>query len=222
MTTVHHLQNSRSMRVIWLMEELGVDYELKVYERAPQTSLAPADYRALHPLGKAPIVTDGDTVLAETGAIVEYFLEKYPDAGLQPPPGTPERVKYQYWMHTAEGSLMPLLMMQLFFNRMENEPPFPIKQMVRMVTGKVRGFYLTPSLTNLLTYINDELGKSTYFAGETLTGADIMMSFPLEAATARGGMNDSIPHVLSWLERIHAHPAYKRAEEKGGKTEIIG
>lgn len=221
MITVHHLKNSRSMRIIWLMEELGLDYELKVYDRNPETNLAPEDYRALHPLGKAPLVTVDGVTLAETGAIVEYFLDKHPESGLRPDQGTPERVPYQYWMHAAEGSLMPLLIMQLFFTRMETTPPFPIKQIVKAVTGKVRDLYLSPSLKGIMSYVEAELGKSEYFAGDKLSGADIMMSFPLEAGMARANTGIAMPNTIAWLERIHSRPAYKAAVQKGGAQEIV-
>ena len=221
MITVHHLKNSRSMRIIWLMEELGLDYELKTYDRDPNSQLAPADYRSLHPLGKAPIVTVNDKTLAETGAIVEYFLDLHPGSPLRPEVGSNERVPYQYWMHAAEGSLMPLLIMQLFFSRMETTPPFPIKQIVKVVTGKVRDFYLTPSLTSMLSYIEETLGRSKYFAGEQLTGADIMMSFPLEAAMERANVGIELPNIAKWLEGIHSRPAYKAAIEKGGAQTLV-
>lgn len=222
MITVHHLQNSRSLRVIWLMEELGVDYEVALYDRDPVSNLAPASYRALHPLGKAPVVTVGDDTLAETGAIIEYFMDRHPDAGLRPEIGDPAREKYQYWLHAAEGSLMPLLVMALFFGRMETVPPFFIRPVVKAVTGKIREMYLTPSTTNMMDFIEAELGKSSWFAGEKISGADIMMSFPLEAAMARVTNGKSYPNIERWLEKIHARPAYQKAVEKGGVQDILG
>lgn len=216
MITVHHLENSRSLRILWLLEELGADYQIITYSRDPKSNLAPEEYKALHPLGKAPVVTVDTTSLAETGAIVEYFLDKFPNSGLKPSAGSPESIAYHYWMHAAEGSLMSLLVLGLFLSRMETTPPFPIKQAVRLVTGKVRNFYHTPSLTGMYEYMNAELGKSTYFAGESLTGADIMMSYPVEAAAGRAGLDKTYGNVLAWLERIRARPAYQRAIEKGG------
>lgn len=222
MITVHHLQNSRSLRVIWLMEELGVDYQVAVYDRDPVTNLAPESYRALHPLGKAPVVTVGDDTLAETGAIIEYFMDRHPDAGLRPEIGDPAREKYQYWLHAAEGSLMPLLVMALFFGRMETVPPFFIRPIVKTVTGKIREMYLTPSTANMMDFIEAELGKSSWFAGDKISGADIMMSFPLEAAMARVELGRSYTNIKAWLEKIHARPAYAKAVEKGGVQEILG
>ena len=222
MLTVHHLENSRSIRILWMLEELGVPYEVKLYARDSQTNLAPASYRDLHPLGKAPVITEGELVLAETGAIIEYLLDSNPDCGLRPPIGSPERQRYHYWLHAAEGSLMPLLVLTLFFGRMETQPPFPIRSIVKLVTGQVRKLYLTPTLTSLLDYIDQELSTSTWFAGEQLTAADIMMGFPLEAAAARGAVGASHPHALAWIERMRARPAYKAAIEKGGHLDILG
>ena len=221
MITVHHLQNSRSLRVIWLMEELGVDYSVSVYERDPETNLAPAAYKSLHPLGKAPIVTVGDKAVAETGAIIEYFMDQHPEAGLRPERGDPAREKYHYWLHAAEGSLMPLLIMALFFNRMETVPPFFIRPVIKAVTGKIRDMYLTPSTTSMIDFIEAELGQSEWFAGEKLTAADIMMSFPMEAAMSRVELGKPYPNIENWLDRIHERPAYKIAVEKGGEQQVL-
>ncbi|MAP95449.1 MAG: glutathione S-transferase [Ponticaulis sp.] len=216
MITVHHLENSRSLRILWLLEELGADYVIKTYPRDPATNLAPKDYQALHPLGKAPVVSDGDTMLAETGAILEHFFDKFADTPLRPAPGTPARTPYQYWMHASEGSLMSLLILGLFLTRMETAPPFPIKQIVKMATSKVRELYHTPSLTKMYAYMNDVLEENDWFAGDALTGADIMMSYPVEAAIGRAGLDDRYPHVLAWMERVKAVPSYQRAVQKGG------
>ena len=206
------------MRIIWLMEELGIEYDVKVYTRDPVSNLAPAEYKALHPLGKAPVVSDGDIMLAETGAIVEYFMDKYPDSGLRPAIGTPERQPYHYWMHFAEGSLMPLLVFQLFMTRMETQPPFFMRPIVKAVTGQLRKTYHTPTLSAQLAYVEAELGKSTWFAGEKMTGADIMMSFPLEAASGRIGL-DAYPNITTWLRRVRALPNYQTAFAKSGEMD---
>ena len=221
MITVHHLENSRSLRVLWLLEELGADYELKTYKRNPDNNLAPDDYKALHPLGKAPVVTHNGETLAETGAILEHFLDQHPDSPLRPAIGSPGRTAYHYWMHASEGSLMTLLILGLFLSRMETAPPFPIKQAVKIVTKKIRGFYHTPSLTSMYEYINAELGKAPFFTGDTLTAADIMMSYPIEAAAGRAGLDDRYPNTLAWLARIKDIPSYQRALEKGGALEAM-
>lgn len=221
MLTVHHLENSRSIRLLWLLEELGAQYEVKRYARDARTNLAPEAYRRLHPVGKAPVLTDGDLVLAETGAIVDYLLDRHPESGLRPPPGAPERIAYNYWFHAAEGSLMPLLVLSLFLSRMETQPPFPIGAVVKLVTGQVRKMYLTPSLASMLAYVEHCLADTTWFAGETLSAADIMMSFPMEAAAARGGLGSAHPHARAWIERVHARPAYQAAIDAGGALDIV-
>ncbi len=221
MITVHHLQNSRSQRIIWLMEELGVDYDVQIHERDPDTRLAPASYKALHPLGKAPVVRVDGEALAETGAIIEYFVDRHPEKALKPEIGTPARDRYNYWMHAAEGSLMPLLVMSLFFTQMETSPPFFIRPFVKPVTGRVREMYLRPSLKNILEYVEMQLSQSDWFAGDTFTAADIMMSFPMEAAMVRANIGKPCPSCLEWLERVHARPGYKIAVEKGGEQTIL-
>ena len=218
MITVHHLQKSRSMRIIWLMEELGLEYDVKIYTRDPVSNLAPPDYKALHPLGKAPVVSDGDLMLAETGAIVEYFMDKYPDAGLRPEVGAPERQAYHYWMHFSEGSLMPLLVFQLFLTRMETQPPFFMRPIVKAVTGQLRKAYHTPTLNAQLAFVDAEIAKSPWFAGDKMTGADIMMSFPLEAASGRINL-DTYPNINAWLDKLRALPAYQTAFVKSGEMD---
>jgi len=218
MLVVHHLNESRSQRVLWLLEELGVPYELKRYQRDPKTMLAPASLRAVHPLGKSPVVSDEELVLAESGAIIEYLVERYGNGRLIPPPGTPERLRYRYWLHYAEGSAMPPLLLKLVFDRMEREPaPFFIKPLLRAISGKVKSAFIEPQLTLHLDYLESELGKSTWFAGSELTAADIQMSFPLEAARSRAGLAEERPRLLAFLERIHARPAYQRALARGGE-----
>jgi glutathione S-transferase len=215
---VHHLNESRSQRVLWLLEELGLPYEIKRYQRDPNTMLAPASLRAVHPLGKSPVVSDGELVLAESGAIIEYLVERYGNGRLIPPPGTPERLRYRYWLHYAEGSAMPPLLLKLVFDRMERGPaPFFIKPLVRSIAGKVKGAFIEPQLTLHLDYLESELGKFTWFAGSELSAADIQMSFPLEAARARAGLAADRPHLLAFLQRIHARPAYQRALAQGGE-----
>ena len=218
MLTVHHLNNSRSQRVLWLLEELGVEYEVKRYERDPKTMLAPASLRAVHPLGKSPVVTDGDRTLAESGAIVEDLIDRYGNGRLIPAAGTPERLRYTYWLHYAEGSAMPPLLLKLVFDRIETAPtPFFVRPIVRAIAGKVKSSFIGPQLETHLAYQESELGKSTWFAGEELTGADIQMSFPLEAAASRAGLTAaSQPKLFAFLERIHSRPAFRRALERGG------
>jgi glutathione S-transferase len=217
MITVHHLNNSRSQRILWLLEELGVEYQIQRYERDPKTMLAPPELRAIHPLGKSPVLTDGDLTLAESGAIIDYLASRYSES-LLPPAGTPERLRCNYWLHYAEGSAMPPLLLKLVFDKVESSPmPFFIKPIARGIAQKVKQALINPQLKLHLDYLESELGKSTWFAGEDFTAADIQLSFPLEAATSRAGLDTSRPRLKAFLERIHARPAYRRALEKGGK-----
>ena len=222
MIVVHHLENSRSQRVLWLLEELGVPYEVKRYARDPQTMLAPAALRAVHPLGKSPVVTDDGQTVAESGAIVEYLVGRYGGGRLAPPEGTPERQRYTYWMHYAEGSLMPPLLLKLVFDRVEGAPmPFFVKPIARSIAGRAKSSFIGPQIDLHLDFVEGELAKSTWFAGNELTAADVQMSFPLEAAAARGGLDARRPRTMAFLERVHTRPAYRRALERGGPYELL-
>ena len=217
MLVVHHLENSRSQRVLWLLEELGLPYEIVHYKRDATTMMAPPELLAVHPLGKSPVITDGETTVAETGAIVEYILAQYGDGRLLPALGTPEALRYRYWLHFAEGSAMPPLLLTLIFDRIANAPmPFFIKPVARGISNKVMNLMVRPNLKRQLDYMESELGRSAWFAGDALTGADIMMSFPLEAAAQRAGLDASRPKLMAFLKRIHARPAYKLALKRGG------
>ncbi|WP_299014853.1 glutathione S-transferase [uncultured Caulobacter sp.] len=215
MIVVHHLNNSRSQRVLWLLEELGVPYEVKRYERDAKTMLAPPELKAVHPLGKSPVITDGDTVIAETGAIIEYLVGVYGGGKLIPAPGTPERLRYTYWLHYAEGSAMTPLLLKLVFSALPNRAPGLMKPIVRAIAAKAQAGFVDPQLKTHIDYWEAELSRSPWFAGPAFTAADIAMSFPLEAGAERAGAA-SRPHVKAFLEKIHARPAYQRALERGG------
>lgn len=222
MLTVHHLENSRSQRVLWLLEELGVEYEIKRYERDKKTMLAPPELREIHPLGKSPVLTDEGQTIAESGAVVEYLVEKYGEGRLAPGAGTPERLRYTYWLHYAEGSAMPPLLLKLVFERMKTGPvPFFVKPVVRGIADKVMTMFVNPQLQLHAEYIESELSKHTWFAGDTFTAADIQMSFPLEALASRASPGTKRPNIERFLETIHARPAYARALERGGPYEIL-
>ncbi|MBU7440285.1 glutathione S-transferase family protein [Paraburkholderia fungorum] len=223
MLIVHHLNNSRSQRVLWLLEELGVPYEIKRYERDPKTMLAPPELRAIHPLGKSPVIVDDGQTIAESGAIIEYLVDKYGQGRFAPAAGTPERLRYTYWMHYAEGSAMPPLLLKLVALRIAGAPmPFFAKPIARKIAATLQSSFIDPQLKLHLGYINKELSATGWFVGTDFTAADVQMSFPLEAATARGGMEGQIPAVVDFLKRIHARPAYQRALEHGGKYELLG
>ena len=217
MLVVHHLNNSRSQRVLWLLEELGVPFEIKHYQRDATTMLAPPELLAVHPLAKSPVLTDGDITVAETGAIVEYLLARYGDGRLLPTPGSADALRYRYWLHFAEGSAMPPLLLTLIFDRVANAPmPFFVRPVARAISTKVMDLLVRTNLKRQLDFMEAELGRSEWFAGAELTGADIMMSFPLEAAAQRAGLNATRPKLMAFLKRIHARPAYKLALERGG------
>ena len=222
MITVHHLNNSRSQRILWLLEELGLLYEVKRYQRDAKTMLAPPELRAVHPLGKSPVISDGDLVVAESGAIVEYLAGKYGDGRLLPPAGTPERLRCTYWLHFAEGSAMPPLLLKLIFDRIESGPmPFFARPIARAIARKGKSGFVQPNIERILDFMEGELGKHAGFAGAGFSAADIQMSFPLEAASARGGLNESRPKLWAFLRAIHERPAYQRALERGGKYELL-
>lgn len=217
MITVHHLNNSRSQRLLWLLEELGLPYEIKKYQRDPDTLLAPASLREVHPLGKSPVLTDDGQTVAESGAIIEYVLDHYGEGRLIPAAGTPERLRYTYWLHFAEGSAMPPLLLKLIFDQIPTRPmPFFAKPVARGISRKVLAAFVTPNLQRQLDFMESELDKSEWFAGPEFTAADIQMSFPLEAAAQRAGLDASRPKLLDFLNRIHARPAWRRALERGG------
>ena len=222
MITVHHLNNSRSQRILWLLEELNLPYDIKRYERDRVTMLAPASLRAVHPLGKSPVITDDGTTVAESGAIVEYLVERYGNGRLIPPAGTPERLRYRYWLHYAEGSAMPPLLLKLVFSRLKaSRMPFFVRPVARAIADRALNGFIEPQIKLHLDYMESELAKSAWFAGPELTAADIQMSFPLEAAASRGGLDQTRPRLMDFLQRIHARPAYQRALERGGEYALL-
>jgi len=223
MITVHHLENSRSQRVLWLLEELALPYEVKRYARHPQTLLAPHELTRVHPLGKSPVITDGDITVAESGAIMEYLLDKHDQGRLRPLQGTPEQRRFTYWLHFAEGSAMPPLLMKLVFDKVRSAPvPFFIKPVVKGIADKVTTSFIAPNLQRQLDFMESELATRAWFAGAEFSAADIQMSFPLEAAAGRAGLNASRPKLMDFLARIHARPAYQRALKAGGPYSMAG
>ena len=204
MIIVHHLENSRSQRILWMLEELGLRYEVKRYERNKATMLAPPELKRIHPLGKSPVIEDTDEgrVIAETGAIVEYLVEKA-DGRLGAPPHRDAALRYRFWLHYAEGSLMPPLLVKLVLGRVP-------------IMGRFAQKRIQPMIDAHLDFIESELTQRPWFAGEELTAADVMMSFPLEAARSRAGLDGSRPATIAWLDKIHARPAYQRALAAGG------
>lgn len=223
MIVVHHLNNSRSQRILWLLEELGLEYEVKRYERDPKTMLAPPELKAVHPLGKSPVITDGELTLAESGAIIEYLVDTYGKGKLAPALGSVERLRFNYWLHYAEGSAMSPLLLKLVFNKVESSPmPFFVKPFAKGIARQVKSKFVEPQIIQHLDYLNDELAATGWFAGAEFSAADVQMSFPLEAAAARGGLDEKWPNLMAFLQRIHLRPAYRRAIERGGEYDILG
>ncbi|RPD88466.1 glutathione S-transferase [Luteimonas sp. 100069] len=222
MIRVHHLENSRSQRVLWLLEELGQPYQVVRYARDPKTMLAPRELRDVHPLGKAPIVELEGRRLVESGAIIEALIERFDtEHAISPgPEDEDERLRYRQWLHYAEGSAMPPLLLSLVFSRLRSAPmPFFVKPVARGIADKVTQAFIAPQLQTHLQYIDRELGAYQWFASDRFTAADIQMSFPLEAAVARAP--DLVgPNIRRFVERIHARPAYLRAVEAGGPFEL--
>jgi len=201
---VHHLENSRSQRILWMLEELGLPYEIRRYERDKKTMLAPPELKRVHPLGKSPVIEDSDDgrVIAETGAIVEYLVEKA-DGRLGPPAHRDDALRYRFWLHYAEGSMMPPLLIKLVLGRVP-------------LMGKAAQKRIQPMIDVHLDYVESELAQRPWFAGDDMTAADVMMSFPLEAARSRAGLDDTRPATIAWLAKVHTRPAYRTALNKGG------
>ncbi|HVY07449.1 MAG TPA: glutathione S-transferase [Burkholderiales bacterium] len=222
MIVVHHLNNSRSQRILWLLEELGLEYEIRHYRRDPKTMLAPPELRKVHPLGKAPVITDDGKAIAESGAIIEYLVARYGNGRLIPAANTPERLRYTYWLHYAEATLQPLLLMKLFFDRIERGPmPFFARPVAKAIAGKEKDSFIVPNLERNFEYLDGELGRTTWFAGEEFSAADVQMSFPVEASVVRGGLDARHPKLMAFLDRIHARAAYKKAIERGGEYKLL-
>ena len=217
---VHHLNNSRSQRILWMLEELEVPYDIKRYEREASMQ-APAALRAVHPLGKSPVITDGDRTLAESGAILEYLVDTYGNGRFKPAAGTPERIHYTYFLHYAEGSLMPPLLMKLVFSLIPSRLPLLMRPVGKAISAGANKTLLDPQIGTHFMFLESELSQRDWFAGREFTAADIQMSFPLEAAAARAPLVRQMPKLSAFLDRIHARPAYKRALEKGGPYELM-
>ena len=227
MITLHHLDNSRSQRILWMLEELGLKYEVQFHKRNPKTMLAPASLKAVHPLGKSPVLVDDGLVLMESAAILEYLVEKYGQGKFKPASGSSEALRYSFWMHFAEGSAMTPLLLRLVFDKVSN-PPIPaiakalIGPIAKGISAQVNKIAIAPNLKSHQAYMEAELEKSLWFAGSEFTAADVQMSFVLEASAARGPMSRGThPKLFNFLERIHSRPAYKRALEVGGPYNLL-
>jgi glutathione S-transferase len=218
MITVHHLNNSRSQRVLWLLEELEIPYEIVKYERDPKTMLAPPSLRAVHPLGKSPVITDGGATIAESGAILEYLVDTYGKGTMVPPRGTEANRLYHYFMHYAEGSIMPYLLLKLVFTRVQSDAPILIRPVAKAIAGRVSQHFIDPNLANHIKFLTDHLTKHAWFTGDEITAADVQMSYPVEAAVARAAIGT--PTLADWVAKIKARPAFQRALTRGGPYQV--
>ncbi len=220
MITVHHLNNSRSQRILWLLEELGLDYKIEKYQRDPVTMLAPQELLKIHPLGKSPLITDGGVTLAESGAIIEYLLNTYGEGKLRPTLDSADARRFTYFLHYAEGSLMPPLLMSLVFSRLSKPPvPFFIRPIAKVIELGIRKKYLDPELKKHFDFLELELSNREWFAGSQFSAADIQMSFPIEAGASRVGFKNR-PHLQKFFDRIHSRDSYQKALQRGGEYAI--
>ncbi len=220
MLTLHHLEYSQSFRILWLLEALGAEYELKSYNRDPESNLAPDDYKALSPLGTAPVVTDGDLVLAESNAIIDYVLDAYPDSDLRPGAGHADRARHLFWFHASAGSLMNLQGIAMVMNLLEMRSPWPISSLLKAVFGQVRTIFMEPRNKAMFDLMDADLGKQPFFGGDNLTAADITLVYPMYAARDKG-MFENYPNIEAWFDRIEALPSFIAARAKDDRDRII-
>ena len=214
MITVHYLDDSRAHRILWLLEELGLPYAIKLYRRGSDMR-APVALKAVHPLGKSPVIDDNGRIIAESGAIVEYLIDTYGGEALRPEAGTEERLRYTYWMHYAEGSAMPLLLLKLLFGRLPEQVPFFIRPVAALIAKGALAKFVDPQLHDHLGFWNSELKRGGWFAGGSFSAADIIMSFPVEAAASRVRFDGDMSAMRAYLDSIRARPAYQKALERG-------
>lgn len=220
MITLHHLEYSQSFRILWLLEELGAEYDLKIYNRDPETNLAPDDYKALSPLGTAPVITDGDLVLAESNSIIEYILDRHPENTLRPGPGEADRDRHLFWFHAAQASLMPIQLVDGMFTVIETRSPFLLRGLFRAAFKQVRSLLVQPRLTRLFEIAERDLGTAPWFGGQNLGAADIVLSYSMLAARDRGQFEDKYPNIGKWFERVEARPSFVAAREKDGRPSV--
>ena len=217
MLTLHHLENSQSIRILWLLEELGIPYEFKMYDRNPETMLAPDEYKKVSPLGTAPVITDGDVTLAESNAIIEYILDTYAQGRLRPAAGTPDRAAYLFWFHASQGSFTPLLTMGYIFGRITSSVPFFLKPIIGGVMGQVQKLFLQPRIQRFMGEVERQLAKTKWFAGDEITAADVAMSYCMEVGSVSLDDFKKYPNAKRYLKQLRETPSYKAAMEKDGK-----
>lgn len=211
MITLHHLEYSQSFRILWLLEELGAKYELKLYNRDPETNLAPADYKAISPLGTAPVITDGDLALAESNAIIDYILDKHAESPLRPGANDPHRARHLFWFHASQGSLMSIGGIEMILRVLEERSPWPVSKLLGAVFGQARKAFTGPRNALMLAKIESDLGSAPWFGGDQITAADITMSYPMESLKDKGEFGEAFPNAMAWFERVEALESYRSA-----------
>jgi len=221
MITVHNLENSQSVRILWLLEELGVEYKIQQYSRNEITSFAPEEYRKLHPVGWAPTITDGHMAIAETNAIVDYILDKYPDNTLRPESGAEDRLQYLYWFHAAQGSLMPHLVLTLVMRRMVSNVPFIIRPILKYVTNLAMTTFVNPRTYKILDYMDSELCQNQWLSGSNFSAADIVMGYCLESIEERFPESENYSNIKRYIRDFRSREAYKVALMKNGKFQSL-
>ncbi len=219
MLTLHHLEYSQSFRILWLLEELGADYELKSYNRDPETNLAPDEYKALSPLGTAPVITDGDLVLAESNAIIDYIMDSHPDSALEPKAGSADRARHLFWYHASPGSMMSIQSVAMVLGLLETRSPWPISSLLKAVFGQVRKLFIDPRTKALYDLMEADLAEKPFFGGDTFTTADITLIYSMVAARTKGAF-DAYPNILGWFDRVEAIPSFKAAQVKDDRPHI--
>ena len=221
MLTLHHLEYSQSFRILWLLEELGVEYSLVKYERDKKTYSAPDNYKALSPLGTAPVITDGDLTMAESNAIVDYILDQYPNDTLRPAPGANNRNRYLFWFHAAQGSMMPIVLIDALFQIIKRRVPSLIRILIGAILDKALANFAKPRMNSLLRQAELDLEQAPWFGGTELTAADIVLCYPMESANVRGYISDAHPNCKAWLQRMHTCPSFKIAKQKDGRESMV-
>ncbi len=221
MLTLHHLEYSQSFRILWLLEELGAEYDLIVYQRDCKSSLAPDSLKTLSPLGTAPVITDGEIVMAESNAIIDYLLDQYPESDLRPVAGDLDRTQYLFWLHTSQGTMMTFMTMDTVFQAVVKRVPWLIRGLIKEVFKQVTLRLIKPRLQKLLQRAELDLGNKPWFGGKKLSAADIAMSYAMESAKYRGYITDEYPHCHSWFKRMHESPSFVSAKKKDGKESMV-
>lgn len=221
MITVHHLEYSQSFRILWLLEELNVDYELKLYERDKKTNLAPTEYKAISPLGTAPAITHEGVNLSESNAIMDYILDLHPSDTLRPNIKSDDRARYLFWLHASQGSLMPVLLISMMFRIIPERVPFFLKPIIKPVLDVANKGFSQPRIRALINKAEADLGGANWFGGTNLTAADISLCYPMESMRANGMINKAHPNCLAWLDRVNSLDSYQQAKKKDGKPSIV-